>query len=249
MPLPETTPPGSYRLAMDTTVLHISAAFARLHGYRDVREFRQQTGNDKFNPYANPAQQAQVQVLLIAHGRVRNFASRWICHRTGATLWVRESACLVRSHDQSPAYYDGTARDISKEHHTLRSLQHHDTMLHRVLNKLAAQVWLKNLYGNYLACNEPYASALGRPVEHIVGTVDADHPDAAIAAHYCVADEAVIRLGQPVRYEVKIRNPDLCGYTIHEIIKAPVRGHSGAVTGVLGMVRKIPGRRPLQTPA
>jgi diguanylate cyclase (GGDEF)-like protein/PAS domain S-box-containing protein len=235
----EQLPLGSYRLKMDGTMLRINAAFAQLHGYQNQADFQRHVGLQLPQLYQDPKQWAQLHTALCSQGQVRNFVSRWTRHKTGETLWVRENAHLVCDGDQAPLYYEGTVEDISAEQCTVLALKDKESILHSLLQAIPDQVWLKDLYGTYLACNDSYAAALGLSPERIIGTVDADHPAAAMAAHYFVADETVIRMGKPIRYEVDIRAAGKTTYDTFEIVKAPLRGNSGAVLGVLGMARTL----------
>lgn len=236
-------PLGTYRLTMDGTVLRTNTALAQLHGYHDPAELHRHAGAQWPDFYQDPRQWNQLHTTLCKIGQVRNHVSRWIRHKTGEMMWVRENAHLVRGPDQVPVYCEGTVEDISAEHEAESSLRDQEAMLRSLLQAIPDQLWLKDLYGKYLACNDSYAAALGLPPERIIGTVDADHPAAAMAAHYFVADDTVIRMGKPVSYEVDIRSAGRDAYETYEIVKAPMRGNSGAVRGVLGMARNIPLRK------
>ena len=236
----EQLPLGTYRLQMDGTVLRINTAFAQLHGYPDPAAFQRHAGSQLQALYQDPEQWHQLQTLLHSQGRARNFVSRWTCHKTGATLWVKENAHLVCDANQTPLFYEGTVEDVSTERLAVTALREQEAILRSLLQAIPDQVWLKDLYGSYLACNDSYANALGLPVERIIGTVDADHPAAAMAAHYFVADDTVIRKGKPVSYEVDIRAAGKNAYDTYEIIKAPLRNNAGTVLGVVGMARRVP---------
>jgi len=236
-------PLGCYRLTPDARVLRINEAFAKLHGYADCEAFHKNVGQEPFNPYADPGQLAHFQSTLKSQGSACKHAAKWLRHGTGEVLWVRENAHMVCDSAQTPLYYEGTVEDISTEHCAMEELQHQETLLRHLLQAMPDQLWLKDLYGVYLTCNEKYACAVGSSISQIIGTVDADHPAAAMAAHYFVTDEAVIRLGKLVSYEVEIRSAAHCGYDTFEIIKVPLRASTGAAVGILGMARNISERK------
>ena len=230
-------------MTLDARVLRINQAFAKLHGYASCDAFHQHVAQEPFNPYADPEQLTSLRAALTTRGSVYNRSSKWLRHSTGEVLWVRENAHVVCDSAQTPQYYEGTVEDISTEQCALDELQHQETLLRHLLHAMPDQLWLKDLYGVYLTCNEKYATAVGSSINQVIGTVDADHPAAAMAAHYFVTDEAVIRLGRLVSYEVEIRSAAHCGYDTFEIVKVPLRANTGAVVGILGMARNISERK------
>ena len=241
----ESLPLGAYRLTMDASVLQINMAFAKMHGYSSRDAFLATVGSGPFNPYADAAQLAQFRATLLQRGEVRNMTARCIRHHSGEPLWVRENAHLVRDAQDVPIYYEGTVEDISMEHFAINELQRQDFILRSLVQAIPDQLWLKDLYGNYIICNQHYADAMHLPIEQIVGTVDADHPEAAMAAHYVVADETVLRQGKPVRYQVDVRTAASEHYNTFEIVKAPLCAASGSVVGILGMARDVSDRNAI----
>jgi len=239
----ELLPLGTYRCAPDATLLRVNREYALLHGYTDAQALIQSVGNTPFNPYENPEQLPQNFQTLLQTGQLRGHVSRCISRHTGALMLLRENVHLVRDADNKPLYYEGTAEDVSQEHVVRTELLQQESLLRALLQAIPDQVWLKNLYGNYLTCNDKYAEALGLQSSQIIGSVDADHPAAAIAAHYFVADESVIRRNRPICYEVEVRSGRKGGHETYEIAKAPVRSTNGSVTGVLGMARNITARK------
>jgi len=239
----ESLPLGVYRLTLEGYLLTINTAFAQLHGYQNPGEFRQQLGNTRLNPYANPEHIQQFHAALLKDGTVHNPPVQWIRHRTGETIWVRESAHLVRDGEQLPLFYEGTAEDVTHETTAHQAIVAEHNALQSLLQAIPDQLWLKDLYGTYRICNQHFADAMGLRTRDIIGSVDADHPYAPLAAHYFVADESVVHMARPIRYEVETRTSQSNDYATYEIIKAPVRSAAGGVSGVLALARNITERK------
>ena len=238
-----TLPIGVYRLTLEGHLLTINKAFAQLHGYKNTNEFHQLLGNTRLNPYAEPERIQQVHSALLEEGTVYNHPVQWVRHRTGETIWVRESAHLVRDSDQLPLFYEGTAEDVTQETLSHQAMLSEHNALQSLLQAIPDQLWLKDLYGTYRICNQHFADAMGLGTGEIIGSVDADHPHAPLAAHYFVADESVVHMARPIRYEVETRTSKSNDYATYEIIKAPVRSAAGGVSGVLALARNITERK------
>ena len=236
-------PFGAYRLTLEGEFLLVNAEFAKIHGYKSSSEFHKSLGNGRLNPYAEASRLDAFQTELLTQGLIRNHTAQWIRHKTGELLWVRENARLVCDSNRMPLFYEGTAEDIEVEHLHFQSLQNAAEILSDLLQAIPDQLWLKDLYGVYRACNQKYGDAIGIAPAKLVGTSDADHPAAPLAAHYFVSDETIIRMGRPVTFEVEVRNGKSNEYDTFEIIKSPVRGGMGGVNGVLALARNISERR------
>ncbi|MBF0526612.1 MAG: response regulator [Deltaproteobacteria bacterium] len=99
---------------------------------------------------------------------------------------------------------------------------------------------LKNKELVYLAGNPGFVRFLGRPESDLVGKTDLDLWSQEEAARYRQEDREVIDSGQP---RVRDAQVHLQGKAWFQIIKTPVFGHDGTVTGVLMSMRDITDRK------
>jgi diguanylate cyclase (GGDEF)-like protein/PAS domain S-box-containing protein len=104
-------------------------------------------------------------------------------------------------------------------------------------------IWLKDLAGIYLACNQQTAVLLGRPREEILGKNDVELFGPAAAERYRLDDVATLRSGRPLMTEDQVAVPGAPQTRVFETIKTPVVEPDGTVLGVLGVARDITGRK------
>lgn len=105
----ERVPVGLYRSTPDGRLLEVNEALVRLLGYPD-RSALQAT--NAVQVYANPEDRARWQQLMDREGVLRDFEVQWR-RLDGTVIWVRESARVVRDAAGHPAYYEGSAEDIT----------------------------------------------------------------------------------------------------------------------------------------
>nr|WP_295775908.1 diguanylate cyclase [Rhodoferax sp.] len=112
-----------------------------------------------------------------------------------------------------------------------------------LLETIADRVWLKDTNGIYLTCNTAFAEHLGATPAQIMGTADAQWVGAALAQEFLKADRTVIATGQALIMEGPMPSPAHQDAAIFEVIKTPMRGADGHITGVLSMGRNIQARK------
>ena len=101
---------GMYRTEPGGRILMANPALLKMLGYDSFDELaRRDLSRDGYEP-EYPRQ--EFQALIEQHGEVRGLEARWK-HKDGSTLYVRESAHLVRDEKNQPLYYEGTVEDIT----------------------------------------------------------------------------------------------------------------------------------------
>jgi len=239
----ELLPIGAYRLAMDGTLLRANKALVRLNGYFTEAEMRAQARNVVPNPCVDPARRALFYRLLQDQGHVENFDSEVVRIKTGERIWVRENAQQVRDARGNPQYYEGTIEDITAQRKANASMRENEQMLQNILQTIPDRVWLKNLQGMYLTCNDAFAEGLRTEPARIVGTTDALWVGAEEAATILASDRVAMQAGKTVRLEESMRGPDGFNTRWYEIVKTPWRDADGKVAGLVCIARNIQQRK------
>ncbi|MDR7305071.1 diguanylate cyclase domain-containing protein [Rhodoferax saidenbachensis] len=249
MPLRETStlfeqlPIGAYRSSVDGKLLKVNAAFLRLNGYSSEEEMQRHLQDHGRDPYVHPQRREKFAELILAQGQVTNFVSEVYRLKTGERIWVREHAHVMLGEDGKVLYFEGTMEDITRERASRAAMRKSEALLRNVLQTIPDQVWLKDIDGIYLTCNDAFASQLGITPADIIGTRDAHWVEESVAETFLVSDHWAIQAGRSVMFEensVTTINPK--GH-LFEVTKTPMRDNDGNVIGVLGMSRNIQERK------
>ncbi len=148
-------------------------------------------------------------------------------------LWVRGLRAAVRA----------KTAEISRQ---LQLLDLERARLHNLLEATPDGMWLKDLDGVYLHCNDQALRYIGKTREEVLGRRDADFRPAEIAARSVAGDREALRSGREVRSEAQLPNPDGGDFAL-EVIKLPVPAPGGGYLGVLGVAREISERRRMES--
>lgn len=242
----ELLPIGAYRSAADGTLLRGNAAFFRLQGFANEAEFRADSRNIRRNPYAIPERRQEFFSTLLSEGQLQNFESEMVQIKTGEHIWVREHAHVARNAQGEVLYFEGTVEDITQERAFKALLMQREAILQTVLQNIPDQVWLKDVDGVYLACNNKFAGNMGVDATAVVGTTDQKWVNKTLEEQFAEADRRAIRHGRALHYEealVTATNPDGDWF---EVARIPVHDEAGHTLGVLGIARNIQAHRDVE---
>jgi diguanylate cyclase (GGDEF)-like protein/PAS domain S-box-containing protein len=159
---------GLYRRrCSDGQLIEANVALARLLGYRDVDPLLSSARPVPSFPYLDPAKGSQLQVQLDQQGGFRNERAQWT-QRDGGTVWVSESARLVRGDDGKPLYIEGTVLDIGDLVQTETALQQSETLYRHLVENSRDGVFLMQ-HGRVIIANETLGEILGYRKEELIG--------------------------------------------------------------------------------
>lgn len=125
---------------------------------------------------------------------------------------------------------------------TLQRLRESEARQRALLDGITDLAWLKDAAGRYLAVNEPFCEACGRPASEVIGKDARAIWPAVQASKYLERDARVLATGKPERAEGPLLRSD--GSTAWvETIEVPVYGEQGEVVGTAGVARDCSVRR------
>jgi diguanylate cyclase (GGDEF)-like protein/PAS domain S-box-containing protein len=148
-------------------------------------------------------------------------------------LWVRSLRAAVRA----------KTAELSRQ---VSLLELERARLHSLVETNPDGMWLKDLDGVYLHCNEPALRYIGKTREQVLGRRDGDFLPEDIAARTVAGDREALRSGCEVRSEATLPNPDGGDFAL-EVLKIPVPAPGGGYLGVLGVARDISERRRMES--
>jgi diguanylate cyclase (GGDEF)-like protein/PAS domain S-box-containing protein len=236
-------PIGAYQSDLDGTLLHANAALLRMNGYASEAAMRADLRDEDKDPYVDPTRREQFLALLESSGQVTNFVSEKFRLHAGGRMWVREHAHVVRNPDGSARYYEGTVEDITEELAAKAALQQSEALLQKVLTTIPDRVWLKDLDGVYLTCNDAFATNLGVTPVQVVGTTDLDWVNPELAAQFMATDRMALQAKRTITLEEDMPTPMTSVPSLFEIVKTPMFDGTGKPLGVLCMARNIEERK------
>ena len=226
-------PIGAYRSNPDGKILRMNAALLKMNGYATEVECFSDNKEIARDSYVEPGRRDTFRAILEAEGHISDFVSETYRLKTGERIWVREHAHLVRDESGQTLYYEGTIEDISQERARTFALQRSENLLHNVLHTIPDRVWVKDVQGVYLTCNEAFAASFHARASEMAGTRDSDWVEEAFAKHILAGDRMVIQTGKPMTVEETMGNPIHGSDSLYEIIKTPMRNDAGRAPAAL----------------
>jgi diguanylate cyclase (GGDEF)-like protein/PAS domain S-box-containing protein len=236
-------PIGAYRSSPEGKILRINAALLQLNGYSSESECIAHNREIESDSYVNPQRRKQFTDLLEAQGQVSDFVSEAYRLNTGERIWVREHAHLVRDENGKVLYYEGTIEDISKERAAMLALQKSQHLLHTVLHTIPDMVWVKDIDGVFLECNQAFADSLHTCPEDMAGTCDADWMHPSQVERILAGDRLAMLAGKPLTTEEAMGSLGDSTGNLFEVIRTALRDASGQTIGMVGIARDIHQRK------
>jgi len=118
--------------------------------------------------YANSQDRWRQAALLEREGMVRDFEVQ-LRRYDGATIWVRDTARVVRDAQGQVLYYDGSLEDITARKRTEEALQHSKREWESTFDAIADWVSLVDLKGRVLRTNRVGEEVVGVALADMVG--------------------------------------------------------------------------------
>jgi diguanylate cyclase (GGDEF)-like protein/PAS domain S-box-containing protein len=122
---------GIYRSSLDGRQLRANPALVRLHGYAGEAEMLAAVNDAARDWYVDPARRETFLTLMRDQGRVTDFVSEVVAHRTREHIWVSETVWTVPGSDGTPAFFEGMVVDATERRRAeerIAHLAHHDAL-------------------------------------------------------------------------------------------------------------------------
>ena len=240
----ELLPIGAYRSKPGGEVFQVNAALIRMAGFTNAGEYKRSGLSFARHFYVSRERRQEFAALMERDEQVSDFISEAYRLKTGERIWVRELAHLVRDGFGKPLFYEGTIEDITQERIALGALQRTANLLRNVLQTIPDRVWLKDLAGTYLTCNEAFASGhLGTTVAEVIGSRDAQWYRPQQVQQISAHDELAMRAGRSIVTEDVMSSLRRPSNELFEVVKTPLQHANGETIGVLGIARSIQQRK------
>ena len=164
----------------------------------------------------------------------------------GHYQWLLTRGRVVqRDAGGKPLRVIGTHTDISVRKGFEAHLADSKMLLQTLLHAIPDLVWLKDLDGHYLACNQRFEEFFGAAENAIVGKTDYDFISRELADFFRSNDQRAMQAGGLHRNEEWITFVSDGHRELLETTKLPVRGADGQIIGVLGIGHDVTHSRQL----
>ncbi|MDP1590909.1 MAG: PAS domain-containing protein, partial [Prosthecobacter sp.] len=196
-----------------------------------------------FLQLVHPDDRAAVDAAFTSSFDLRE--AREIEHRIvtpgGRVKFVIERWQIFHDENGRPKRAIGTTQDITERKQAESELQRTLNLLQAVVSGVPDAVFVKDLQGRYLLCNQSTATLVGKQAEDILGKDDTYLFDAEDAQLVMENDREVIRSGETCTDEEVLT---AAGVTrTYLATKAPYRDAQGEIIGTIGISRDITERK------
>lgn len=129
---------------------------------------------------------------------------------------------------------------------TNQQLRESRAQMETLLNTLPDPVWLKDLEGRFMACNQAMSRMMGAPIAELIGKTDHDFMPPELADFSRQKDREAIAAGTSRRHEEHIPHAESGQTIVLETIKTPVPDLNSKPMGVLGIGRDMTERKRVE---
>lgn len=126
---------------------------------------------------------------------------------------------------------DALRREIARRQATQQRLNRTETHLQSLAQRMQLQVIRKDIEGVITYANDAFCRGIGRPVNEVIGSTDADLYPRALADAYRMDDERVLKSGEAVDHIESHPTPDgKTGWV--QVFKAPEYDDQNQIIGI-----------------
>jgi PAS domain S-box-containing protein len=225
---------GIYRTTPDGRILMANPALAKMLGYSSVEDLRERNLEDSgFEPqYDRTAFKEQIERI----GQVVGLESSWL-RQDGKTVYIRESARVMRDDMGNILHYEGTVEDITERKEAENALRHEKAYLEQLFESAQEAIVMADNEGTILRLNNEFVKlfgyqrdeAIGRSLDELVAPEDFREEATSITKK--------VRQGDRVAFETLRKRKDGTVFNV-SILGSPITVDTVQV-GVYGIYRDI----------
>jgi len=217
-------------------ILDANEATSKLYGYNKDELIGMSCLN--FSAEVDQSKNATTQIAQTGHA---NVLLRHHKKKDGTDLYVHLAGykAIVNGND----IMFTICKDITESRLVEETLQISEARHRTLVNTIPDLIWLKDVEGVYLNCNEKFESFFGAKESEIIGKTDYDFIEKEMADFFQMHDLKAIEADGPSVYEEWLTFTDNGYRGLFETIKTPMRDTQGNIVGVLGIARDITERK------
>ncbi len=197
---------GIYRTTPDGRILMANPALVHMLGYSSFEKLAERNLEKK--RYDPQYPRTVFKECLESEGKIIGQESVWV-RQDGSTLYVRESARLVRDDVGNILYYEGTMEDITERKLAEEALRESEERYRTIFELSPEAVVYLDTRGTVLAANKRIYDWLGYDSEEVIGVNGAELP--------FLTEESKRTIGK--NFVRRIKGEDVAPYEIDCIAK------------------------------
>jgi len=137
--------------------------------------------------------------------------------------------------------------ELEKQIDEKTSRQKKEILFYSIIKNIPDLIWLKDIDGKYIACNNMFERFLGASEADVIGKTDYDYVDKELAEFFRTHDKMAMEAGIPTKNEEWITFADDGHKAFLETIKTPMYDENKKFIGVLGIGRDITLRKEAES--
>ena len=162
--------------------------------------------------------------------------------KNGELYWESALISPIINDNQIITHFIAIKEDITERKRAEAERIRQAGLITSLLDSIPDIIFFKDLKGNYLGCNLPFAEFIGKTKEEIIGKNDIELFDKATADSFVYYDKEMLRLKMPTHNEEWITYPD-GKRVLLDTLKTPYWASDGTLIGLLGISRDITDRK------
>jgi sigma-B regulation protein RsbU (phosphoserine phosphatase) len=229
----QTTPEGRYVMA--------NAALARIYGYANPEELMQGVTDIGAKLYVSEGRRDEFIRFMQEHDTITGFESQ-IYRKDGTIIWISENCRAIRDLKGRLLYYEGTVEDITQRQQAEEKVRDSERLYHSLVETLPQNIFRKNIDERFTFANQQFCKTLDRKLDDVLGKTDFDFFPRELAEKYQKDDRRVLETGEPYATVEEHQPPG--GQKMYvQVVKTPLRGDDGKITGLQGIFWDITEQR------
>jgi PAS domain S-box-containing protein len=159
---------GVFRSTPDGTILGVNPTFAHIFGYDSPAEFHAHTKGIATMLFLDPTRRDELRRALQESERVTGFEYQ-ACRKDGSTIWISESARLVRDATRNSAHFEGFIHDITDRRRAEDAAQRENAKLLAMIGGMEEGVVFADAADSIVEVNDYFCRFVKQPREQILG--------------------------------------------------------------------------------
>ncbi len=230
---------GMYRTTPDGKILLANPALVTMLGYSSFAELSQR--DLEAEGYEPGYERSLFRQRIESNGEVKGLESVWT-RKDGKSIFVRESARVIRNMKGDVAYYEGLVEDITEGKLAEIALRNSQEFLQRVVDAVHTPIFYKDADGRYLGCNKAFEDYTGIPQKELLGKSVFDITSRDLAERYFAKDKELFDHPGVQTYESTVMASD--GRRRYVVFsKATFSNADGRIGGLVGSIFDITERK------
>lgn len=166
--------------------------------------------------------------------------------KNGELFWETASISPIFNENNEITHFIAIKEDITEKKRNDEEKLRQTGLITSLLDSIPDIIFFKDINGNYLGCNPPFAEFVGKKRNQIIGKTDYDLFDKEVADEFRFFDNEMLKIEKSSHNEEWVTYPD-GRKVLLDTLKTPYYASDGSLIGILGISRDITKRNEAET--